>query len=1139
MRALIQWAIRNTPAMNTLMVSILAVGATCLYFMHREVFPEFELEIIYVAVPYPGASPEEVEEGICEKIEEAVQSVDGIKKMNSVAREGIGNVVLELDANVPDVQKVLNEVRSEIDRIPSFPELAEDPEIKQITLRREAIKVGIIGPDTDDPEAEILLRNVAERVRDELLQLPSVSQAELIGVRDFQIDIEIPEKTLRRYGLTLQDVARLVRRENIEVPGGTMKTDLQEVLLRGKNKHEIGHEIAKVPLVTDPNGVVLTAGDLGEVRDEFADVTALHRINGRPGLVVRVEKTSEEDLMAITGEVRQFVEQAGRAGGFELLPGYELKFWSDTSIMVQDRLNLLTRNGLQGLVLVFFVLAVFLEFRLAFWVALGIPIAILGASAFMICTGQTLNMLSMFAFLMALGIVVDDAIVVGENIYAHRQMGKRFVSAAVDGTVEVLPSVLASVTTTIIAFVPLMFVPGVMGKFIAVMPLVVIAMLIVSLIESTFILPCHLSHGIEDSAEGHGAKALSPVGRARQFVWRFPWLIRWTIGLVWLAVVALVWFFLYPFVRISHVLNDWSSRILHAMIERVYSPAIRLALRFPGIMVACAAAFLMLSSGLILGGVVPFNVFPKLDANTILANIEYPDGTSAKVTDDATRLLEDAIWQVNEEFAETGQSIVTLTHRTVGKTVGADMAGGSDTSSGSHVGGLSVELVETEKRDVSSNEIVAAWRKRVLKGLEGENPGEKRILPAGHESLSFGSAGIGPGGAPIEFRMLASPAQMASLEDAVEECKARLDQYPGVFDIVDNSRPGKWEFQLAVKDSAKAMGVPLADLAGTVRAAYYGEEVMRLQRGRHEVKLMVRYPREERRSLANFDDIRIRTGGGAERPLTELVDLNVAQGYSAINRLDQMRAIAITADVEETEANAQEIVNDLRANFLPGLLEKYPNVRVRWEGQQEQRTESVTGLAKGLAIALAVMFALLTFEFRTYLQPLLILAVVPFGTIGAVAGHWVLGIPVSLFSIFGMVALTGVVVNDSIVLIDFMNRRVRSGVPLVEAILDAGRRRFRPVMLTSVTTIAALLPILLERSMQAQLVIPMATSLAFGLLFATVLVLLLVPTFYFIYCHYLTPEGMRERSEPDGAAVRASLLPPNDIDGLDHGVGED
>jgi multidrug efflux pump subunit AcrB len=598
-----------------------------------------------------------------------------------------------------------------------------------------------------------------------------------------------------------------------------------------------------------------------------------------------------------------------------------------------------------------------------------------------------------------------------------------------------------------------------------------------------------------------------------------------------LTTVAVVWFFLYPLVRLSHLCNDLSGRMLKYLINRTYAPAMRWSLRYPGIVLTSAAAFLMIAAGLIIGGIVPFNVFPKLDGNSIAAVIEYPDGTSARVTDEATRLLEEAIWKVDEELG----GVVEVTHRVVGQKTSTSMTGDPVPSGGgSHIGEVAVELVATENRGKKkSTYIVDKWRKRIEDGLADEKTGRRRHLTAGYEGLTFSTTNIGPGGAPIEFKLLAAPEHMDDLKKAVERCKDKLREYGrDVIDIVDDSRPGKYEFQLTVKDDAKAMGVPLSDLAGTVRAAYYGEEVMRLQRGRHEVKLMVRYPRQERRSLANFDEIRVRTGGGAERPLTELADVKVDRGYSTINRLDQLRSVTITADVEETkdsQGKAQEIVNDLKANFLPGLLAEYPEIRVSWEGQQEQRVESVTGLMKGLAVALLCMFALLTLEFRTYLQPLIIMAVIPFGAIGAVAGHWLLGIPVSLFSLFGMVALTGVVVNDSIVLIDFMNRRVRAGVPLKEAIVDAGCRRFRPVMLTSVTTVAALLPILLERSFQAQVVIPMAASLAFGLLFATLLVLVLVPTFYLLYCRYIAPE-MATETEPERKPEVTPMSPLATID---------
>ncbi|MFN9081271.1 MAG: efflux RND transporter permease subunit, partial [Planctomyces sp.] len=465
----VRWAIRNAPAMNMMVVAVLVVGTISAFLLRREVFPQFELEIILVSVPYPGASPDEVESGICQKVEEAVRSVDGIRKVTSVAAEGAANVVIEVRSDVPSVQKVLNEVKSQIDRIPSFPDLAEEPEVQQITFRNKAITVGVVQQQSIAADAELQLREIAEQVRDDLLGIPEISQAEITGERKFQIDVEVPERTLREYGLTLGDVARRIRARNLELPGGTIRDQGETYLLRGKDKRVLGEEIAEIPLVTRPDGVVLRVSDLGQVRDEFVDTTSISRINGQPGLAIDVTAASREDLLAMSDAVKKYVQEK------QLPPGYSFQIWGDTSVEVRDRLDLLLRNGMQGLILVFVILSLFLDLKLAFWVALGIPISLLGACAVLLQFDQTLNMLSLFSFLIALGIVVDDAIVIGENVHTHRAMGKSPLQAAIDGTIEVVPSVFSSVATTVFAFVPMFFVTGVMGKFFAVMPLAVIA----------------------------------------------------------------------------------------------------------------------------------------------------------------------------------------------------------------------------------------------------------------------------------------------------------------------------------------------------------------------------------------------------------------------------------------------------------------------------------------------------------------------------------------------------------------------------------------------------------------------------------------------------------------------------------------
>ncbi len=636
-------------------------------------------------------------------------------------------------------------------------------------------------------------------------------------------------------------------------------------------------------------------------------------------------------------------------------------------------------------------------------------------------------------------------------MYSHRQTGKSMIQSAIDGTVEVVPSVFASVATTVIAFVPMFFVTGVMGKFFAVMPLAVIAILTISMLEATFVLPCHLAHGSDR-----------------------------------------------PSVLTSG-LNRWTDGALNLFVQRIYVPAVTFCVSNPAITLSTALTVLLLTGALVTSGRVPSIFFPKLDAPEVVSKVIFPDGTPASITDAATKKVEDAIQAVNARHSTPERPVVRVVHRMVGMVAEQNAPGSGQVTEGSHAGSVQVQLVDSADRSVTSEQIVREWREAV-----GDIPGV--------ETLTFGSQARGPGGKPIEFKLLAPAPSMDQLQLAVEQAKQKLQSYAGVFDVADDSRPGKWELQLTSRPEGTSLGVSLENIARTVRSAYYGEEVMRLQRGRHEVKLMVRYQESERTSLARFSDIRVDSGDGIQRPITELANVNITRGFSEINRIDQNRSITISADINEGEGNAKQIVTDLQKTFMPQLLEQFPQVRVRWEGQQEQDTESVQSLGIGLAVALLAMFVLLTMEFRSCVQPMVVMAIIPFGVVGAIWGHAFMGLPLTLFSMLGLVALTGVVVNDSIVLVDFINAACRSGVPLRQAVLAAGQRRFRPVMLTSLTTIAGLLPILTERSFQAQLVIPMATSLCFGLMLSTILVLVLVPTFCLLYARAFVAGSMTPQS---------------------------
>jgi multidrug efflux pump subunit AcrB len=700
MKSIIAWTVRNTPVMNVLLVAIMVIGWLSFSSMRREVFPEFDLEMALVTVPYPGATPEEVEEGICQKIEEACRSVVGIKKITSVAREGSGFCVFEMSDSVDDPQRVVGEIRSEVERIPSFPALAEDPKVEQVTLRTPAIKVGILAPPSADggEQSELELRDVTERVRDDLLALPAVSAVNISGGKDYEIAVEISEETLRKYGLSLKAVADIIRRENLELPGGTIRSDVGEVLLRGKNKKYAGDEIAKLPLVTLPEGLVLTVGDLGRVRDGFTDVAGYNRINGRHGLVVSVDRSAGEDLLAMVAAVKDYVVQA------RLPPGYEIVTWADASVDVRERLDMLLSNGTQGLLIVFVILALFFDLKVGFWVAMGVPVSMLGTGALMFAGDQTLNMLSMFAFLMAVGIDVDDAIVVSDNVERHRKMGKGPIQAAIDGTAEIVPSVVSGVMTTVITFMPLLFVSGVMGKFIAVMPFAFIATLLVSLSEAIFVLPGHLAH--EDS-----------------FVLR---LVQWLCTPF------------RPLLPVLQFVQRSCDNGLKWFVKHAYAPALERAIENRWAVLAGAASILILAVGLIRSGTTPFKIFPKIDAKRIQARLVYPDGTPASVTDAGIAQVERALQETANRLGTPERPLVTFVYASVGSVEMQGKPGVEAKLGGSHMGAVSVELEDAANRTVTSDRFLSEWRKTT-----GPLPGA--------DSIVFATENIGPAGKAIEF----------------------------------------------------------------------------------------------------------------------------------------------------------------------------------------------------------------------------------------------------------------------------------------------------------------------------------------------------------------------------------------------------
>ncbi|MDR2441057.1 MAG: efflux RND transporter permease subunit [Planctomycetaceae bacterium] len=1071
--SILRWTVSNAPAMNVLMIVILVIGLLCGFQLRRETFPEFDMEEILVSVPYPGATPEEVENGICQKIEEALQSLEGVRKITSTANEGSGMVMIELRSNVKNIDRVLNEVKDAVDRItPQLPVMIEQPTVQRLKMQETIISIGVLGPEDDSVEAALALRQVAEDLREELLQYPKISMVNLVGTKDYQIDIEIPEETLRSYHLTLDQAASIIRAENVQTPGGTIRAPSQEINVRTDNRRYDGQGIGELPFITARSGTVIKLNEAAYIRDEFIDGSALATvytppstgipdntgsIQGRHVIALDVLRNTSEDLLAMVDNVYDFVAKKNQSG--TLPEGYSLITWGDHSVEVRSRLQLLLTNGFQGLFIVFILLALFLDLKLAFWTALGIPFSIFATCIWFYGNSLTLNMISMFGVIMGLGIVVDDAIVAGENIYSHRSLGKNYFDAAVDGIAEVFPSIFASVMTTILAFLPLMFITGMMGKLVYLVPVVMITMLFASLGECFGILPCHLAH-----RDNLFLKILSG------YLYIFSWLLiplRWASG--------------------------YTMRAMDYTVLKIYSPSVKWVLRNRGIFIIGCLCTLAIAVAFVLSGTLPFVFFPKMDGNDIMVTLTFPNGTPAEVTDQWTQHLERSFWKVAKEYEKAGTPVATRSARVVGTSLsarGANRAGASGGGS-SYQGSVQIELIGGDQRKISSMEIADRWRQEA-----GPVPGA--------DKLTFETQMFGPPGGAIEFLLVAKSGESAILEKAVEESKAYLAEFEGTQDITDSDMPGKYEFRLKIREKAMAMGLHPEDLASVIRATYYGAEVQRLQRGRHEVKVMVCYPREDRRSLGDFNEIRIRTAAG-EYPITELADIEVVRGYTTITRQNQQRSITVSADVDENRGNAQKIIALLNSEFFPELKQKYPGINIIWGGHEEELAESTYSLIIGFFAAISAMFILLTMQFRSYLQPLIIMAIIPFGLVGAVVVHLLFGRPLSFVSLFGLVALSGIIVNDSIVMIDFINRKIRNGMAVRETLITVGRNRFRPIVLTSVTTIGGLLPIVLETSFQAQMIIPMALSLVGGVAFALILVLYFIPVLYSYYTDFFNP----------------------------------
>ncbi len=1023
----IAWMAKNSVAANLLMLLFLVGGIMSMSRIRQEVFPAFEVDMVNISVPYPGATPADIEQGILLVVEESVRGLDGVKRVTSSAVEGVGTVSVEL-LDGASGNKVLQDIKNEIDRVTSFPEEIEEPTVSLISIHRPVLSVILYGD-----VSEQVLRGLAEDVKIDIAHDPHITLATVSGTRPLEISVEVPLSKLREHGLTLGGIARQIRRTSIEMGGGGVKTPGGEMLVRVDERRDYGGEYADIPVITAPDGAKVRLEDIAEIRDGFADVDQKTLYNGKPAASVTVYRVGEEDPISVSKAANKFVRELR-----ERLPEtVKVDVVHDRSEIYSDRIGLLVRNAIIGLCLVMIILGMFLEVRLAFWVTLGIPISFIGCLLFLPYLNVSINMISLFAFIIAVGIVVDDAIVVGESIYYERQRGDGYLPGAVRGTRSVAIPVVFAILTNIIAFMPLLFVPGAMGQLWRNIPTVIIVVFSISLIEALFILPSHLAHQ-----------------RVR------------SQGSFWKIVEAPQRFF-------GKKLNDF--------VEKKYNPFVKMTLRYRYTTVIIGFALFILVIGWWKGGRINYRFFPKVESDSVQASAALPYGAAFENTCQVEKRLRESAWRVLNEHG--GTNIVEGVYSSVGSVLGGFGPAAKGGARGGHLVGVEVNLVSLDNRTLTAEKFTKLWRKEV-----GPIPGL--------ESLSF-KFSIGPSmGSPIDIEL--SHPDNKTLEEIAGKIADKLREYAGVVEIDDGVERGKEQFSFKLKPAARSLGITSMDLAAAVRNAFFGAEAYRQQRGHDEVKVYVRLPKSERRFEGDITRLIIRSSGGVEITLEEAAEITRTRAYQKIKRSGSRRTINVTADVVSKEYSPEKILADIKANVLPGIRADYPQLSYSLEGEQREKRESMGGMMRGFAVALIALFAVLAIVFKSYSQALIILIAIPFGIIGAIIGHIIMGFSMSFVSMMGLVALAGVVINDNILLIDTANEYRRGGMATVAAAANAPTRRFRPVLLTSLTTFLGLAPMIFETSVQARFMIPMAISLGFGILFSTLITLVLVPSLYLI-----------------------------------------
>lgn len=1024
MRKIISYFIKYEVAVNVIILAFVIFGTVGIFQMSSSFFPLIDSRIINISVNYPGSAPEEIEEGIILKIEDNLKGLSGIDRVTSVARESGGSITVEIDKD-EDVDVMLAEVKNAVDRVPSFPGGMEP----LVVSKQEAIRPTISFALSGDNVPLAALKRIAQQIEKDLRMLDGVSQIEISGFPQEEIEIAVSESDLLAYDLSFEDVARAVSRANILATGGTIKTDAEDYLIRANSRTYYGDALNDLVLRSSETGQITRLGEVAVIRDQFSETPNALFFNGNVAVNVTVSNTNNEDLLSAAEKINTYVEEFN-----EKSSNVQLNVVFDSSITLKQRTNLLLENGIMGIILVLFFLSMFLNIRLAFWVALGLPIAFLGMFIFADQFGVTINVLSLFGMIIVIGILVDDGIVISENIYQHHEMGKKPIQAALDGTMEVVPPIISAIITTVLAFSTFLFLDSRIGEFFGEVSTVVMLTLVISLIEALIILPAHIAH----------SKALRDRSKDKP---------KKRKG------------FSLFFSKMRKV-NQVGDRIMVVLRDKTYAPILKFALRQQLLSFGILAAVLILTIGAIGGNWIRVTLFPSIASDRVSIDLLMPEGVNPARTDSIISMVEDATWRVNEEFTarQTGNKQVV---ENIIKRVGP----------GNNKASLQVNLLPGEDRDFGSPEITNAIRDEVGPVY-------------GVENLTFGSGG-NFGGAPISVSLLGN--NLEELEAAKEELKQNFLNNPLLKDVTDNDPQGIKEINIKLKENAYALGLDLSEVMRQVRNGFFGAQAQRFQRGQDEIRVWVRYTRENRSSITNLDEMRVITPGGERVPFDEIANYEIVRGTESISHLDGMREIRVTADMEDPNGSSTEILADIQENVMPNLLSQYPSISVSYEGQNREAGKLSSSAKAVLPVVLFLIYATIAFTFRSYSQPFLLMVMIPFSVIGVAWGHWLHDFPINVLSALGIIALIGIMVNDGLVLIGKFNAYLRQGMDFNEALYEAGKARFRAIFLTSLTTIAGLAPLLLEKSRQAQFLKPMAISISYGIAMATVLTLLLLP----------------------------------------------